>query len=50
MTIRPIYKKLLVLTIVAYVIWTAIAITDLYNTVGKMKHTLMHLSEKHQHE
>ena len=49
MIIRPIYKKLLILAIVIYVIGTTAMISELYHIVGKIEHTLAHISEGHRH-
>ncbi len=45
--VRPIYKKLLVATIVVYVLGTAVLLTSLSIKVWEMDHDLMHLTGKH---
>ena len=39
---RPIYKKLLILALVVYIIGSCIIMTDLYIKVGKIEHSMVH--------
>ncbi len=47
--IRPMYKKLLIVTIVIYIIGMTFIMADIYMKVGEIEHTLMHMSGGHQH-
>ena len=41
---RPIYKKLLLAALAVYIIGTCIIMTDLYIKVGKIEHSMVHMS------
>ncbi|NQT23472.1 MAG: hypothetical protein HQ579_08580 [Candidatus Omnitrophica bacterium] len=41
---RPIYKKLLIITIVVYVIANAAMVSQLYHKIGEIEHQLVHVS------
>ena len=41
--VRPIYKKLLIMAIVIYVIGSCIMMTDLYYRLGVVEHKLYHV-------
>ena len=47
--VRPIFKKLLVIAIAAYVIGSCIIQADLCYRLGEMEHTVMHLSSGCHH-
>ena len=47
--IRPIYKKLLIIAVVVYIISTTIMLSDLYSKVGKIEHTLIDAGLQHGH-
>ena len=44
--VRPIYKKALMAAVAIYVIGTALLLADLYNTVGRLEHEMIHASGK----
>ena len=50
-TIRPVYKKLLILGIVIYVIGIAMTMTNIYYKICSIEHTLTHIegSDGHKH-
>lgn len=43
--VRPIYKKLLLIAIVIYVIGVSVALADLYCKIGNIEHTLSHMKD-----
>ena len=49
-TVRPIFKKLLIAALVAYVAATAIALADLYSRTVNLQHTMMEASRPHTHQ
>lgn len=48
--IKPIYKKLLIMAIVIYVIGVTFILADMYMKIGKIEHALSHMSGGHQHK
>ena len=45
--IRPVLKKILIVTIALYVVGTAIFLSQLTHRIGQIEHTLDHLSGAH---
>jgi hypothetical protein len=42
--VRPVYKNLLILAIVLYIIALTIMLSDMYRKVGHIEHVLAHFS------
>ena len=45
--VKPIYKKLLIVAIIVYVIGNCIMLADLYKNVGDIKYYLVHKAKNH---
>ena len=45
-TVRPIYKKALIVALAIYVIGTAMLVSDLYVKVGALEYAMDHLTGK----
>ena len=43
LSVRPVYKKLLIVAVVLYVIGVCIIQSDLYHKLGCIEHSLMHI-------
>ena len=42
--VRPIFKKILIVAIVLYVVSVTYALADIYTTLGRLDHKMMHLA------
>ena len=46
---RPVYVRLLMAAIAAYILATALMLADLYRKVGIMEHQMLHVTGEHGH-
>lgn len=49
-TLRPIYKKLLAVAVVIYVVGVCVMLSDIYQKIGLIEDTLVHMQAGHQHK